>query len=418
MFQPIRTDPPSDLVRGITFVPFLADGRCVLIDEPGGPALPSGEEPHGVDISPALAELARRRLPQWEGRIWTGDAVDWSPPDSIVAGSSRGRHSCPASGHNGREMTLTQLNAFVLVARLGSVTAAANALGVSESAVSQALSALRLHLGDQLVTRGPVGMKLTPGGSRLLATASQIVVLGAEAHAAVRAAQGAPEQLRVVSTSTIAEFMISPLTEAFSKRFPGSVEVSAGVAVTKEMSVLIANRLADVAISSAIPEDPGMALATEPIFKYRLVVVTAGQPRLRGGPRQWLWFVDPSGTDPGSETGQLLTSLAIPEEQVRVFPNQTAAWAAAADGTGVAPAVEHLVTQRLRRGELSRVEAPGCKLDACWHVTLLERQHQSAAASSFRRYLGTPEAMHLMRSPAGGVPPSRFRPPVYVTIWS
>ena len=67
-------------------------------------------------------------------------------------------------------MTLTQLNAFVLVARLGSVTAAANALGVSESAVSQALSALRLHLGDQLVTRGPVGMTLTAGGSRLLAT--------------------------------------------------------------------------------------------------------------------------------------------------------------------------------------------------------------------------------------------------------
>src|SRR2546429_6517417 len=201
-------------------------------------------------------------------------------------------------GDNGMVMTLTQLNAFVLVARLGSVTAAANALGVSESAVSQALSALRVHLGDELVTRGSVGMTLTPGGSRLLATASQIVVLGAEAHAAVRAAQGAPEQLRVVSSSTMAEFMISPLTEAFTKRFPGSVEVSAGVAVTKEMSVLIANRLADVAISSAIPDDPGMALATEPIFKYRLVVVTAGQPRLRGGPRQWLGVLGPSRTDP------------------------------------------------------------------------------------------------------------------------
>ena len=117
--------------------------------------------------------------------------------------------------------------------------------------LAASLSALRLHLGDQLVTRGSVGMTLTPGGSRLLATASQIVVLGAEAHAAVRAAQGAPEQLRVVSTSTFAEFMISPLTEAFSKRFPGSVEVSAGVSVTQEMSVLVGNRLADVAISSA-----------------------------------------------------------------------------------------------------------------------------------------------------------------------
>src|SRR5437762_13726861 len=112
-------------------------------------------------------------------------------------------------------------------------------------------------MGDQLITRGPAGMTLTPGGSRLLSTASQIVVLGAEAHAAVRAAQGAPEQLRVVSTSTVAEFMVSPLTEAFSKRFPGSVEVSAGVAVTKEMSVLIANRLAGVASASAVPEGPG-----------------------------------------------------------------------------------------------------------------------------------------------------------------
>src|SRR2546421_823036 len=145
-------------------------------------------------------------------------------------------------------MTLTQLNAFVLVARLGSVTAAASALGVSESAVSQALSALRLHLGDQLVTRGPVGMTLTAGGSRLLGTASQIVVLGAEAHAAVRAAQGAPEQLRIVATSTFAEFVAAPLLEAFRRRFAGAVEITTGVAAVGELPVLIANPLADVPI--------------------------------------------------------------------------------------------------------------------------------------------------------------------------
>ena len=149
-------------------------------------------------------------------------------------------------------MTLTQLNAFVLVARLGSVTAAASALGVSEPAVSQALTALRQHLGDQLITRGPGGMTLTPGGSRLLATASQIVVLGAEAHAAVRAAQGAPEQLRIVATSTFAEFMAGPLVEAFTRRFPGPVEVSTGVAVSGEQAVLVANRLADVAFGDGV----------------------------------------------------------------------------------------------------------------------------------------------------------------------
>jgi DNA-binding transcriptional LysR family regulator len=284
--------------------------------------------------------------------------------------------------------------------------------------VSQALSALRQHLGDQLVTRGPAGMTLTAGGSRLLSSASQIVVLGAEAHAAVRAAQGAPEQLRVVATSAIAEFMVSPLMEAFTRRYAGPVEVSSGVAATAEMSVLVANRLADVAIGSSPAGDPGLAVVTEPVFRYRMIVVTAGQSVLRGSPRQWRWLVDPSGTDPGSDTGQLLAKLGIPEDSIGVFPNQTAAWAAAADGAGVAPAVEHLVAQQVRRGELSLVELPGVPMEATWYVTVLERQRRSVAASALRRFLGTPEAMHLMRSPTAGVPPSRFRPPVYVTIWS
>src|SRR5258706_1772753 len=211
----------------------------------------------------------------------------------------------------GRVMTLTQLNAFVLVARLGSVTAAANALGVSEPAVSQALSALRAHLGDQLLSRGPSGMTLTAGGSRLLATASQIVVLGAEAHAAVRAAQGAPEQLRMVATATVAEFVTTPLIEAFTKRFAGSVEVSCGVAVTKEMPVLVANRLADVAISPRAAADPSLPVVSEPIFKDRLVAVTAGNSRPNGNPRQWRWLVDPSATDPDSDVGHVLAAPPI-----------------------------------------------------------------------------------------------------------
>jgi hypothetical protein len=32
------------------------------------------------------------------------------------------------------------------------------------------------------------------------------------------------------------------------------------------------------------------------------------------------------------------------------------------------------------------------------------------------QFLGTPEAMQLMRLPGAGLPPSRFRPPVDVTI--
>ncbi|HET6189378.1 MAG TPA: LysR family transcriptional regulator, partial [Trebonia sp.] len=81
-------------------------------------------------------------------------------------------------------------------------------------------------------------------------------------------------------------------------------------------------------------------------------------------------------------------------------------------------AIEHLVSHQLRRGGLSLIDLPGFPVEECWYATLLERERRSTAASALRRFLGTPEAMQVMRSPAAGVPPSRFKPPVYVTIWS
>ncbi len=330
-------------------------------------------------------------------------------------------------------MTLTQLSAFVLTARLGSVKDAAKALDVSESAVSQAITALRQHLGDPLIVRDAGGMKLTAAGARLLPIASQMVALGAEAQTAVRVAQGLPDQLRLITSSVIAEFIAAPLTDAFTGRYGRAVEASAGVAASTEMPVLIANRLADMALGPSLaspgamspgqsPPRPlargaaGSGLVSEPVFKYKVVAVTSPRSRLRGDPRGWPWLVDPSGTDPGSDVSALLRQLDVPEPRISVFPNQTAAWAAAADGTGVAPAVAHLVSHRVRRGELRMADIP--PMEAIWYATTLPRDRRPGVAGSLRRFLGTREAMQLMREPRGGVPVSRFRPPVYVTIWS
>ncbi|MBO0812314.1 MAG: class I SAM-dependent methyltransferase [Microlunatus sp.] len=40
-------------------------------------------EPYGVDHSPALVDLARRRLPHWADRIFVGDALTWTHPDGL-----------------------------------------------------------------------------------------------------------------------------------------------------------------------------------------------------------------------------------------------------------------------------------------------------------------------------------------------
>ncbi|HEV2778778.1 MAG TPA: LysR family transcriptional regulator [Actinophytocola sp.] len=315
-------------------------------------------------------------------------------------------------------MTLTQLGTFVLVAKLGSVKAAATALGVSEPAVSQALSALRQHLGDPLIERAGPGMRLTAAGSRLLPVASQMVSLGADAAAAVRAGQGAPEQLRLVASSAVVEFVASPLVDTFVEQSGRKIDTSSGVAASDEMPVLVGNRFADVAIGPNLAADRTSELCSEAIFRTYLILVASGSTRPHGPPDQWPWLVDPSATDPASDCGRLLRRLHVPESRTRVFPNQTAAWAAAADGAGVAPAHAHLVAERIRRGELRVVDTPATPLDATWYATALPPERRSTATDAFLHFLHTAAALRVMRKPGAGVPPSKFRPPVYVTLWS
>jgi len=315
-------------------------------------------------------------------------------------------------------VTLTQLGAFVLVARLGSVRAAAEVLGVSEPAVSKAITALRQHLGDQLVVREGNTMALTDGGNRLLAIAAQMVSLGAEAEAAVRVAHGAPAHLRLLVTGTIAEFIATPLISAFAQRWGATIETSSGVAATAEMRVLLANRLADVALGPDLTDGTENVLVSEPILRCLLVLVAAQKSRLTGAPHRWPWLVGPSATDPASDAGRLLALCRVPDSRIHVFPNETAAWAAAAGGAGVAPAVASLVSPQVRRGELRIVPTDVTPVAGTWYATTLRPDRRPIAATYLRNFLATPDAMQLMCSPGTGVPPSRFRPPVYVTIWN
>ena len=64
------------------------------------------------------------------------------------------------------------------------------------------------------------------------------------------------------------------------------------------------------------------------------------------------------------------------------------------------------------------MEADLPPLIGSWYVTTLGADRRSDAALRLRNFLGTPAAMQLMCAPGTGVAPSRFRPPVYVTIWS
>jgi hypothetical protein len=53
-----------------------------------------------------------------------------------------------------------------------------------------------------------------------------------------------------------------------------------------------------------------------------------------------------------------------------------------------------------------------------WYVSALPAERRAPAVAALLRFLTTPEAMQSMHRSDGAVPASRFRPPVYVTLWS
>jgi DNA-binding transcriptional LysR family regulator len=242
--------------------------------------------------------------------------------------------------------------------------------------------------------------------------ASQMVNLAVDAEVAVRQSNGAAELLRVVTTSTLAQSIVPALLQAFTAR-AGGIEVSLGVATTDEMAALIEERLADVAVGPRL-----RGLEAEAVMRYRMTLVGRPDLRLDGGLAGMRWLVDPTGTDPHSDVGALLIKHRVPEGQIRVFANEKAAWSAAAAGEGVAPAIDHMVTAEVDRGVLARVGSRDMPVDLLLYVTSLEAARRSRAADKLRRFVRTPDAMQAMYRPDSGVPASKFRPPVYVTLWS
>ncbi|MFF4845107.1 type 2 periplasmic-binding domain-containing protein [Streptomyces collinus] len=147
----------------------------------------------------------------------------------------------------------------------------------------------------------------------------------ADAEAAVRAARGAPDELRVVATSTLAEFVLPSLVEAFACRSGHRTETSFGVGSGSARRVLVENRLADVGLGPCVGAARRGELVSEPPFRAELVVVTgARSPRPPGPPSQWSWPVDSSGTDPEADSGRLPRRLGVAEGHVWVFPNPAA----------------------------------------------------------------------------------------------
>lgn len=128
-------------------------------------------------------------------------------------------------------MELRQLRTFEAVVREGSVTDAANALGMAPSSVSQAVRTLERDLGVRLFDRDPRGMRATAAGAELLGWARRLLGEAEQARREVVAADAAARgaaAVRLGALESIAAELVPAILARLAARRPGlRVEVRA-----------------------------------------------------------------------------------------------------------------------------------------------------------------------------------------------
>jgi DNA-binding transcriptional LysR family regulator len=139
---------------------------------------------------------------------------------------------------------------FLAVARAGSLSAAARALGVGHVTVGRRIALFEKRLGVTLVTRTPDGFATTSAGQAILqrCTAMESTALDIE-----RAAAGRDSLLtgsvRVTTTEALAYLLVGPVIAALRQTHPDlHIDLTVGV-----RSLDIARRESDLAIRFARP---------------------------------------------------------------------------------------------------------------------------------------------------------------------
>jgi DNA-binding transcriptional LysR family regulator len=134
---------------------------------------------------------------------------------------------------------------FLAVARVGSVRAAAERLGVNHSTILRRIAQLEERLGAQMFERLPSGYRMTDAGGEVLELAQQMEASSNQLQARVLGRdQGARGLLRVTLAPTLATHLLMPDFAEFARRHP---EVELEI-LSLDEPVNLTNREADVAI--------------------------------------------------------------------------------------------------------------------------------------------------------------------------
>lgn len=254
---------------------------------------------------------------------------------------------------------LSALTSFVQSVQLGSFSAAALRLGISQPAVSQQVRALEENLGTRLINRTTRRLSLTEAGERYFAYALDIVEKVSEADRSVQSAEAQMSgKLTVSLPYAFTEPVLADFLTDFKSNYPAiffDVQLSDTRVDVQQDQIDVAIRMGKLRDDRLIVRKLGemeLCLVASPDYLDR-----SGRPDTPDALKSHDFLLYPHMAEAGfidlaSPQGR---PSKIPVSPVMVINNSAGLRRAAIAGLGVCTAVTWLSKPHLNRGELERV---------------------------------------------------------------
>ncbi|MGQ0698704.1 MAG: LysR family transcriptional regulator [Panacagrimonas sp.] len=265
-------------------------------------------------------------------------------------------------------MNLNHLSIFQAVAASGSVSAGAQALHLSQSAVSKQLGEFEHALGVMLFDRLPRGVRLTEAGRLLQGYANNLIAVESEAEAAIRDLKlGVRGRLRIGASRTVGAYLMPALLAQFRRKYP-DVELFLHVDSTAVIEQKLIVSEIDIGFTEGIL---GSELLDYRVFASDELVLIAspGHPITRQNPAPLTAVVQHPLLmhEVGSGT-RAVTEKAFSAKKIALRPSMTLASTEAikhtvATGVGIAVLSAFAVRTELAAKTLTVVRMKGLRID-------------------------------------------------------
>jgi DNA-binding transcriptional LysR family regulator len=285
-------------------------------------------------------------------------------------------------------MTLEQLRVFVAVAERQHVTRAAEALNVTQSAVSAAIAALEVQHGTHLFHRVGRGIELTEAGALFLAEARAVLARAHSAEAVLSELAGLTRgTLLVQASQTIASYWLPRHLVAFRRAYPG-IDIKLAVGNTNQVAAAVHTGAAELGFVEGTVEDP--VLSSRPVARDQLVVVVgadhpwAGREQL--APKELVeseWVLREPGSGTRSAFEQALSGFGIAGRDLRIaleLPSNEAVRAAVEAGMGATAVSASVAAPSIEAGLLHAV--PLALPERQFHVLRHVERYRTRAADA------------------------------------